>query len=82
MSAGISPVMRRCVSVRANKNKDNNRHWCSGVPAVKLRQAAVTGYEKKHALVPGLSMREENWEYVDRVRTNKNHELVEVSGRG
>ena len=37
------------------RTKTNNEHWCSGVPAtVELRQAK----EKKHALVPGLSMRE------------------------
>ena len=59
----------------------------SGVPAtVELRQAK----EKKHALVPGLSTREEKLgtrerngiDDADRVRTNKNRELVEVRGRG
>ena len=85
MVSRVDAPLRLCASKQ--EQRPNNEHWCSGVPAtVKLRQAK----EKKHALVPGLSTREENWETrerngiddADRVRTNKNRELVEVRGRG
>ena len=84
-SSHVDAPLRLCASKQ--EQRPNNEHWCSGVPAtVELRQAK----EKKHALVPGLSTREENWETrerngtddADRVRTNKNRELVEVRGRG
>ena len=59
-SGAVDAPLRLCASKQ--EQRPNNEHWCSGVLAtVELRQAK----EKKHALVPGLSTREENWEHAN-----------------
>ena len=77
--------MCHCISAQANKNKDNNRHWCLGVLAtVKLRQAMKRNTHFYPIWVWGKKTGN-TWtneiDNTDRVRMNKNRELVEVSGR-
>ena len=67
---GDAPL-RLCASQQ--EQRPNNEHWCLGVPAtVELRQAK----EKKHALVPGLSTREENWEHANETELTMRTEYV------